>query len=298
MSNRPLFEVPYNFSLALLPYYKRNMERINFLFLPPYREDSINTRSSIETAKRGRCYMPTTRAEYEHHLQSIVSSGLRYVVLWQSDNVISEQILNYYCNLGASGFIIANDCNAKIIKDFNPSLLVVASLVQRLCSGITQRDFHYYDYVLLYYPFNRSLEGLKRLSFIKDKLVLMPNTFCHVNCPSMHHWFPSKEKSFNPKRDCMALRDSDSYAVHSGLISPDHLYLFDQYVSGYKLEGREYSTKVIKFLCDSYFNRNSGKEMMETMLGNDIAKGIINEMDSMPLEDYYNRKTTDILDVL
>lgn len=48
-----LFEVPYNFSKTLLSFYKKNQQNISFLFVPPYMNDSINTRTSIETHRKG-----------------------------------------------------------------------------------------------------------------------------------------------------------------------------------------------------------------------------------------------------
>ena len=49
--------------------------------------DSINTRTSIETHRKGSCYMPRTREEYEEHLNNIVKAGLKFVILWQDPNL-------------------------------------------------------------------------------------------------------------------------------------------------------------------------------------------------------------------
>lgn len=109
-----LFEVPYNFSKKVLTFYSKNSNRISFVFVPPYKNDSINTRSSIETHRKGSCYMPNTRSEYESHLSGIVQAGLKYVVLWQvPDLIISDEIIKYYQDLGAVGFIVGNDESAK-----------------------------------------------------------------------------------------------------------------------------------------------------------------------------------------
>lgn len=118
-----LFEVPYNFSRKLLSFYVRNLDKISYLFVPPFKNDSINTRSSIETHRKGSCYMPKTRDEYEMHLRGIVQNGLKFVVLWQvPDIIISKEMVLYYKKLGASGFIVGNNNSAKMIKeiDTNP----------------------------------------------------------------------------------------------------------------------------------------------------------------------------------
>ena len=151
-----LFEVPYNFSKTLLSFYKKNQQNISFLFVPPYMNDSINTRTSIETHRKGSCYMPRTRTEYEEHLNNIVKAGLKFVILWQDPYLsISKDMILYYKELDAAGFIIGNNDSAKIIKDIDANLVVICSLVQRICSQALTRDFKYYDKVLLYYPYNR-----------------------------------------------------------------------------------------------------------------------------------------------
>lgn len=296
LNMKKLFEVPYNFSLSLIPFYKKYSSCISYLFLPPYKDDSINTRTAIETRKKGRCYMPTTRAEYEKHIQKIREAGLHCVVLWQlPTEVITNKILDYYRGLGVSGFIIGNDQNAKIIKDFDSNLLVIASLVQRIHKGVTQRDFSNYDYVLLYYPFNRALDTLKQLSFMKEKIILMPNTLCHIACPSMHHWFPTKSNSFVKRRDCWLFSHKEDYIQNCGFISPEHLYLFDDYVAGYKLQGREYSTELVEYICQTYFERESPNELLHDLLGERMSTQLLDFMNGKELNEYYNVKTNDIL---
>lgn len=185
------FEVPYNFDEELVSFYSGYKEYINFLFLPPYKDHASNTRTILQSENKGACYMPASIEEYEYHLSLIVKSGLSFVALWQkADEVLSDQLLEYYISKGACGFIVCNDETTKKIKERDKDLIVVCSIVQRISSGISRRDFSYYDYIVLFFPFNRSLSILKRLSHLKDKLVIMPNTVCSTECPAMHHWFP------------------------------------------------------------------------------------------------------------
>lgn len=291
-----LFEVPYNFNESLIPFYKRYASHISYLFLPPYKDDLINTRTSIETRKKGRCYMPQSREEYEFHLNKIVEAGLRYVVLWQvKDCIITSELLKYYHDLNTTGFIIGDDRNAKVIKDYDSSLVVICSLVQRVCTDIRKKDFSNYDYVLLYYPFNRSLDALKELTEIRDKIVIMPNTLCHIDCPSIHHWFPSKERPFVQERDCLVLTDSEGYINNCGFISPEHLCLFDDYVAGYKLQGREYTTDLLRYICELYFKRKSPQKLLQALLGEDLANEMSEELFRRTPDNYYNVKTPDII---
>ena len=283
------FEVPYNFDEELVDYYESKSNYINYLFLPPFADDLINTRTCMQQSKfkGGGAYMPETREEYEYHIRLINEHNLKIVVLWQDmSNVISKDMLDYYTGLGAIGFIIANDKNAKIIKDYNPKLLVIASIVQRICKGIGERDFRLYDYIVLFYPFNRSLNIIKRLTHLKDKMIIMPNTFCHTDCQGVQHWFVKDIRSFDFDKLCPAYNDPSK----STLIRPEHLFLFDDYVGGYKLQGRELKTDDIVTLCEAYFYRNTPYGFIPTELANEFDK----QMQDKSLEDYYNTKESEI----
>ena len=289
-----LFEVPYNFDENLIKFYKKNKSFINYLYLPPYEEDSANTRTSIQTGTVGHCYMPQTREEYERHLRKITEAGLRFVVLWQVPGLdLSIEMLNYYSRLNASGFIVANDKNAAFIRQNKPQLLVICSIVQRTCYNILEKDLSNYDYVILYYTFNRALDALRRLTQLKDKLIIMPNSLCDVNCPSVHHWFPTKDRPFDPSRDCsMTIEHID----RCGLILPEHLRLFDDYVGGYKLQGRELPTEAIKYLCHFYFKRTKYDDFIAPFLSEDMAKKFKKLFTRFTIDEYYNTKTAQILD--
>ena len=285
------FEVPYSFDEEIIPYYKHYLPYVNFLFLPPYSEDLMNTRTCLQSNIKGISYMPQTREEYEYHLNLIKANKLRFVVLWQDrKNVISKEYLDYYTNLGACGFIIANDENAKIIKEYNSKLLVISSIVQRLCKGISTKNFDYYDYCVLFYPFTRSLNAIKKLSKLKDKLVLMPNTYCHTDCQGIQHWYIEDIRTFEFDKHCPAYNDS----TKSTFIYPEHLHLFDNYVGGYKLQGREYPTDKIITVCEAYFNRVTSETLLSPYLQEELQK-LHNEYS---LDDYYNYKTKEIIDII
>lgn len=282
-----LFEVPYNFDESLIQFYKRYISNISYIFLPPFKDDLTNTRTYIESDTKGCCYMPKNRTEYEGHIRLINGSGLKFIVLWQDrNNVMSREMLEYYCRLGASGFTIANDINAKIIKDYRSNLVVICSIIQRRCRGITCMDFKYYDYIVMYFPFNRALDVLKQLAPIKEKMLLIPNTFCHTDCPGIHHWF-IEDYNFNPVEDCPAIKD----IKNSAYIYPEHLYLFDNFIGGYKLEGREYPTELIIIICEMYFRMKSDKGFLKGMLKRKLADDLQKSLDMSQLEVYYNVKT-------
>lgn len=288
---RKKFEVPYNFDEDLIDYYSARSSFVNYLYLPPYAEDTFNTRTCMETNIKGYSYMPQAREEYEYHLRLISERNLRFVVLWQDRvNNISNEMLDYYSDLGTSGFIIANDANAERIKKYNPNLLVVSSIVQRLCKDISRKDFTYYDYIVLYYPFTRSLNAIKMLSKIKDKIVLMPNTYCHTDCLGDHHWFVKDIDSFDFEKSCPAIKD----VRKSSFIRPEHLYLFDNYVGGYKLQGREYKTDIIVTICEAYFSRRT----IDGLIPSAIENSMNNFLKDKNVEEYYNIKSPEIIDTI
>lgn len=285
------FEVPYSFDEEIIPYYSHHSRYIKFLFLPPFFEDLSNTRTCIQSKIKGSSYMPQSRKEYEYHLNLLKKKNLSFVVLWQDrKNVISKDMLDYYSKLGTSGFIVANDKNAKIIKKYNSSLLVISSIVQRRCMGISSSNFDYYDYCVLYYPFYRSLDAIKKLFGIKEKLVVMPNSFCHTDCPGVQHWFAKDMNSFEFEKLCPAYKDNSK----STFIYPEHLYLFDDYVGGYKLQGREWSTDYVVTVCESYFNRFTSEALLPAGV-NEVLQDIHKKF---PLEEYYNVKTNEIIDLI
>lgn len=282
------FELPYNFDLDLIDYYSTKSNFVEYLYLPPYADDSINARTCMENKHEGLSYMPHSRQEYEYHLESIKKSGLKYVVLWQDRNqLLPKRLLDYYTKLGASGFIIANDKNAKIIKDYNSQLIVVSSIVRRLCDNITKMDFSFYDYIVLFYPFTRSLDCLRKLSKLRDKLIIMPNSHCHTDCCGEQHWFAKDINEFDPKKSCPAYCNY----TRSTFIHPEHLHVFDKYVAGYKLQGRENRTSKIIAECESYFYRKS----YSNILALDERKELLENLKDKTLEEYYNIKTPEII---
>lgn len=287
------YEVPYNFDEGLIKFYKKNSHFIRYIYLPPYKDDCSNTRTIIETNVKGKCYMPQSREEYERNLNIIKQAKLQFVVLWQlKDKIITDDIIHYYYRLGASGFIVASDVNARIIKEYNPNLFVICSIVQKVTDNILQRDFDNYDYIILYYTFNRALNALKLLTNLRHKIILMPNAICNVDCPSTHHWFPQNNKPFEPSKDCPV----SCYNIeNSAVILPEHLYLFDKLINGYKLQGREYTTEAIKYLCHFYFNRTQYDDFIDPFMSDEMAIRFKNIIKSTPLQTYYNLKSPSII---
>lgn len=276
------FEVPYNFDEIILDYYCARSDAISYLYLPPYKDDLQNTRTAQQSLIKGHSYMPQTRGEYEYHLKLIRERDLHFLILWQQpNNVIDKNLLDYYLNLGASGFIVSNDENAHIIKTHNPELQVIGSITQCRTTKLTKEDLQFYDGIVLFYPFMRSIDSLKILESIKEKLIIMPNSFCHTECKGYPHWFIKDSKDFDPTKDCPAYSDKSK----STFIYPDHLKFFDEYVGAYKLQGREWTTDYIVTVSESYFHRVVLSELIDSQLDRKLKNFIA--LHSSP-EHYYN----------
>lgn len=147
-------------------------------------------------------------------------------------------------------------------------------------------DFTYYDYIVMFYPFTRSLNILKSFTNLRDKLIIMPNSLCHTDCPGVQHWFAKDVQSFDAEKLCPAYNDESRCTF----IYPEHLNLFDDYVVGYKLQGREWRTDYIVTICESFFNRIT----LRTLLPDGKDKTLRDLQKSISLEKYYNLKTKEI----
>ena len=282
------FEVPYNFDYSLIDFYARHGSMISFIYLPPFKKDAINTRTLIENPVRGSLgYMPDTREEYIDHLKYIQQKGLKYCVLWQVNDNITAETIRFYENFGVSGFVVSSEQNASVIKNYDKNLLLIASITMKLSfNELLNKDFSNFDGVVLFFPFTRALNAIKKLGHIKDKLVLMPNTTCWTDCPAVHHWFP-KNNELREEDRCLAPCNLEK----SCLIYPEHLYLFDQYVGGYKLQGREYPTYEIINNAEAYFDRSSSHNFLDHY----VDKQIKNLISEKGLPDYYDIKTNEMI---
>lgn len=292
LMNRPQkkFEVPYNFDFSLIDFYAGHKSMISFVYLPPFKEDAIHTRTVMENSNKGSLgYMPDSRAEYTEHLSYIQNKGLEFYVLWQDNKMIEPDVIRFYQDLGARGFVVGNDKNASLIRKYDKSLRLIASITMKLTFyDILNKDFSDYESVILFFPFTRALNAIKKLSHIKEKLIVMPNTICYTDCYAVHHWFP-KNNELQPLDRCLARENLDKCCF----IYPEHLYLFDDYVGGYKLQGREYPTLEIIKNAEAYFSRNGYDKFIEPAVDKKLNKMIAEK----GLEEYYNTKSDDVISV-
>ena len=282
------FEVPYNFDFSLIDFYANYRAMISFVYLPPFKSDAINTRTIIENPYKGSIgYVPDVREEYIEHLIYIKEKALEFYILWQDSKPIEPEIIRFYQNYGVSGFVVGNDQNASIIRNYDKNLRLIASITMKLTfHELLRKDFNNFDSVILFFPFTRSLNAIKKLNHIREKLVLMPNTICYTDCYAVHHWFPENNE-LRPEDRCLARENIDKCCF----IYPEHLYLFDDYLGGYKLQGREYPTLEMMKNAEAYFNRSSPGSFLEPAIDVQLKK-LISEKG---LSAYYNTKSDEII---
>lgn len=230
MSNRQ-FEVPFNHTEELLQFLEKNNKKllryVKHILVAPYYLDYVSTRH--KEAKK-----PLSRQDYERQVQRLQNAGYTISLLFNMPETVETTIIEYYIKLDISTFIVNNDELAKTLKQLG--LITIASITKRLqLNDIKNRDLSMYDYIVLDYTFNASLNRIKQLP-PTHKYILMVNTFCDYTCDFYTHW---REL---PGWKCPRVQNQDRNVT---VIDPHHYDKFDDYISIYKLEGREYTTKMI-----------------------------------------------------
>lgn len=225
------FEIPFNHTDELLQFLNRNknllLRYVKHILVAPFIDDYKSTRHN-EAIK------PVNRTEYEHQIMQLQSMGYKIALLFNMPGNVDESMIEYYTKLNIDTFIINNDEVA--ISLHKLGFTTISSITKRMqLNDIISRDLSMYDYIVLDYTFNASLDRIKKLPKT-NKYILMVNTLCDYTCDFYSHW---QEKA---NYQCPRLINGDK---NTTMIKPQDYNLFDEYISIYKLQGREYSTKII-----------------------------------------------------
>lgn len=263
------FEIPFNHSEELITYLDQYKEKllpyISHLLVAPFKDDLRSTRHQ-EAGK------PLNRKVYEDQIKRLQKLGYEVAILFNSKDNVSVDICNYYINkLNCKTFIIYNDIVALYLKQNYKDITTIASITKKLSlNDIKNKNLSMYDYIVLFYTFNTSLNNIKDLPK-ENKYILLVNTFCDYTCDFNSHWFDETLK-FCP-------RSINGYK-NTTLIFQEDLELFDPYISIYKLQGREYSTdKILRDLLYWIFGKERYKPAID--IYNDLRQNDPNQ--------YYNR---------
>lgn len=247
------FEIPYNFSKHCLKKIVDNHftedDWIEFVYIPAYYKHCHTTRLEY-----GR--FPSNIDDYIGHIRFIQSLRLDIAVLLQSEEELEDSVISFYLNLGVRNFIVKNDNTARRIKQLNPNAKTIASITKLLTlNDILAKDLSMYDKIVLDFRMN-DIDIVRKLPKSLH-YILMPNSKCCKDTPKercMTHWGYTNFNFLENEFKC----NETSMGVNSAYLTPDQLKYFDEYVDGYKLQGREipydYMYNIIFPYVEDYYN--------------------------------------------
>lgn len=168
------------------------------------------------------------------------------LLLQQNNKCLDTNLLKYYIdNLKINNFCVGSIEQAQQIKDINPLAEITGSITMKIMPDILNENIslyqQYFNNFVLWFPYNRDLQLIKQLPE-EFKYILLINCACHKECQGTAHWLASSAEA-ESQIFCKASKDNN---INNKIyIPPQHLPLFNQYVSYYKLQGREYHTNEI-----------------------------------------------------
>lgn len=256
------FEIPYNFDKQLINYLSMLQihNKIHSIYLPPFKDDYISAKH-FHTHAYGQNVLnsfPLNKQEYESHINLINNyfPNTLMLLLQQNNTLIDEQLLDYYYNLGFHKFCVGSYEQAKIIRNKFPYCEIIGSITMKIMpKDLTDNKYKIFDGFVLWFPFNRNLPEIKKLPK-NYKYTLLVNCDCSIYCDGTRHWLATSQKNDqNSGNYCPRLHCSEEFKDIIRIKAED-LILFENYISYFKLQGREYKTvDLISDIC-IYLNYN------------------------------------------
>ena len=233
------WEIPFNFKKDWFTEAKPYIDYIECVYLPIF-ERGHTTREWIGCPEWNK---------YLDNIRKIQDLGLKPSLLIQKDS--SEELIEKYYNLGVKDFIINDDDLAtKIKQDFTDVYLRLS--IMRWSVEDVKKDLPY-DNICLPYYYNRHFDEITKLP--KKNYTLLVNATCLWDCP----WF--QQHGFTGKHGtCGNLRFNKIGGIRYGNISyipPKQLDLFKPYIKTFKLQGRDFSSKLIFDDLEKYIKNPS-----------------------------------------
>lgn len=248
------FDLPYNFDINLINFYdiyfNKNINRqIHSIYLPPYLNDYITAKSNqkIHTTYNTlkiKNIIPTDDQEYQEHISYInkLLPDTLMLLLQQNELLMPYNILEKYLKLNIKKFCVGSLNQAKMIKEIDPSIEITGSITMKMMPNdlIEQNNIlnQYFDNFVLWFPYNRNIKMIQQLP-PNFNYILLLNCTCSVNCQGTFHWFAAEDDIIK----CPTVQEKN---IQKQIIIPrNFLYLFNDYINIYKLQGREFPTKLI-----------------------------------------------------
>lgn len=259
-------EVPYNFDKDLIDIMFKldpSGEQYHCIYCPPYPGD-YQAAKHYYTHRNGRYmadYYNFSKDEYLSHINYIkkIFPTKMMLLLQQNNYCMDLGMLKEYISYGFSKFCVGNIEQAKQIRSIFPEAEIIASITMKLMpEDLNKAEYDILDGVVLFFPYNRDLETIKKLPS-KFRYVLLVNCGCNINCGGTKHWFADEHTSKGRAWFCI---NNIAEMAHGQVpwdqiirIRPMDLPIFDPYISYYKLQGREYDThQIIEEICLYSFN--------------------------------------------
>lgn len=239
------FELPYNFDKELILGYQLfgiDPNEIDCIYMPPFIKDY----QSILRNNHEDTYTQLSHEEYIDHVNYINTQfpGKLQLLLQKtnSNNVMPEDIVKKYIQLGFKNFCVGSIEQARIIKTIDPSIKIVGSIAMHIDKNKIYENFkeyiQYFDSFVLDFSYNKNFPKIKQLPKYFE-YILLANSRCNINCEGDRHWW-GDGKSHN----CPGIYPNIDHNK-SCLIRPVDLYLFEPYINVFKLQDRGWSTQMI-----------------------------------------------------
>ena len=252
---RRQFEIPYNFDQNLITGLKiidPNGIHIHSIYMPPFKLDYLAAKNYY-IAPGGldmNQQQKFDRNEYENHVKNIEKNfPSKLMLLLQQNNILmSEDLLDYYINLGFTKFCVGSLSQAKEIRNKLPKAEIIGSITMKISlDNLLDDQYEIFDGFVLWFPYNRDYDLISQLPK-KYHYILLVNCDCNITCDGTHHWFATLEQEHHNL--CPNSLSQNFKWENIIRIRPMDLSIFDKYISYYKFQGREsLTTQILQTFC-------------------------------------------------
>ena len=253
MFNMYQIEIPYNFDKKLIDsLYAIDPEGLMYhaIYVPPFADDyksakryHVNVLQDFDM----RVLLTQSRSDYEEHIAYIKD---RYpsqlmLLLQQPDLVISDELLQYYIDLGFTKFCVNSKEQAKQIKNKSVEYEVICSIVHNVSKEELESDpeLDIFDAFVLPHCFNKDIDAIKSLPK-SHQYILLVNSDCSVHCKGEFHWLADERTEYSLPVPCPRTQFQHTWRDITR-VRPMDLPVFLPYIHQFKLLGRENPTASI-----------------------------------------------------
>lgn len=258
--------VPYNLDLNSLTLYQEWAQSIEDIYFP--------IPPAIFSSARQLNFPPN----YDEHVSSILEFCQEYqirsalLVNGNNDDLTDQkfeqltQYLNWIVPLGLDVIVIANPYLIHWIRNHWPQLTIrlsVLSLINTESEIASIMEYSPVEEICLPPEINRNLDMLKFLkhNYPNVKFSIMASALCRGGCPYYYwHQAVSLSQTEYAQHTYEILLQELGYTsklwipsvLQNPSILPSELDFYDQYIDGFKIEGRQYPTSALKSLIAHY----------------------------------------------